>query len=207
MNYQTEQEKFWAGDFGDEYTDRNADHNIVTSNYAFFAKVLSKTIGVNSLLELGANRGLNLLAIGGLKPELKMTAVEINKKAAKECSKVPNVNVINQTIFDFVSDEQYDITMTRGVLIHINPNKLNEVYDILYKYSKKYIFVSEYYNPTPVEVSYRNNSDKLFKRDFAGELMDRYEDLELVDYGFVYHRDNNFPSDDNNWFLLRKGKE
>ena len=206
MNYQTEQEKFWAGDFGDEYTDRNADQNIVTSNYAFFAKVLSKTIGVNSLLELGANRGLNLLALGGLKPELKMTAVEINKKAAKECSKIPNVNVINQTIFDFASDEQYDITMTRGVLIHINPNKLNEVYDILYKYSKKYIFVSEYYNPTPVEVSYRNNSDKLFKRDFAGELMDRYEELELVDYGFVYHRDNNFPSDDNNWFLLRKGK-
>jgi len=44
----------------------------------------------------------------------------------------------------------------------------------------------------------------LFKRDFAGEMLDRFKDLELLDYGFVYHRDNNFPQDDLNWFLLRK---
>ena len=26
----------------------------------------------------------------------------------------------------------------------------------------------------------------------------------LVDYGFVYHRDNCFPQDDINWFLFEK---
>lgn len=56
----------------------------------------------------------------------------------------------------------------------------------------------------PVVVSYRGHEDRLFKRDFAGEMLDRYPDLELVDYGFVYHRDPNFPQDDPNWFLLRK---
>jgi spore coat polysaccharide biosynthesis protein SpsF len=44
----------------------------------------------------------------------------------------------------------------------------------------------------------------LFKRDFAGEMMDRYPDLKLLDYGFVYHRDPAFPDDDITWFLMEK---
>ncbi|MGE6567285.1 MULTISPECIES: hypothetical protein [Shewanella] len=37
---------------------------------------------------------------------------------------------------------------------------------------------------------------------WAGEMLDKYSDLTLVDYGFVYLRDINFPQDDTNWFLL-----
>ena len=29
-------------------------------------------------------------------------------------------------------------------------------------------------------------------------------DLTLLDYGFLYHRDNNFPQDDISWFLIEK---
>ena len=29
---------------------------------------------------------------------------------------------------------------------------------------------------------------ELFKPDFAGEMLDQYQDLEIVDYGFVWHR-------------------
>ena len=65
------------------------------------------------------------------------------------------------------------------------------------------MLIVEYYNPTPVTVSYRGNDDRLFKRDFAGEMIDKYN-MKLVDYGFVYHRDNMFPLDDMNWFLLEK---
>ena len=53
-----------------------------------------------------------------------------------------------------------------------------------------------------MEVTYRGHTGRLFKRDFAGELLDKYQDLELLDYGFQYHRDYNFPSDDSTWFLL-----
>ena len=45
---------------------------------------------------------------------------------------------------------------------------------------------------------------KLFKRDFAGEFLDRFADVRLVDYGFAYHRDPNFQQDDISWFLLEK---
>lgn len=94
--------------------------------------------------------------------------------------------------------------LIQTVLIHINPDYLPIVYDKLYETSRRYICVAEYYNPFPVEVLYRGNEEKLFKRDFAGELMDRHSDLVLVDYGFQYHRDNVFPLDDITWFLLEK---
>ena len=64
--------------------------------------------------------------------------------------------------------------------------------------------VAEYYNPTPVSINYRGHTDKLFKRDFAGEIMDMYPNLKLVDYGFIYHRDDAFPQDDITWFLMEK---
>jgi spore coat polysaccharide biosynthesis protein SpsF len=44
----------------------------------------------------------------------------------------------------------------------------------------------------------------LFKRDFASEIMERHPQMQLVDYGFVYRRDPNFPQDDITWFLMKK---
>ena len=96
------------------------------------------------------------------------------------------------------------MSLIKTVLIHINPDYLDRVYELLYTTAKKYIVLAEYYNPSPVSVVYRGNEDRLFKRDFAGEMLDKYGDLELVDYGFAYHRDNQFPQDDITWFLLRK---
>ena len=81
---------------------------------------------------------------------------------------------------------------------------LDVVYSKLYAASKRYILVCEYYNPAPVTINYRGHDDRLFKRDFAGELMEKYSDLELVDYGFCYKRDPAFPQDDVTWFLLEK---
>jgi spore coat polysaccharide biosynthesis protein SpsF len=52
-------------------------------------------------------------------------------------------------------------------------------------------------------VNYRGNENRLFKRDFAGELINKF-DMNLIDYGFTYHRDKHFPQDDLTWFLLEK---
>jgi spore coat polysaccharide biosynthesis protein SpsF len=64
--------------------------------------------------------------------------------------------------------------------------------------------ICEYYNPSPVAIPYRGHSDRLFKRDFAGEMLEMFADLKLVDYGFAYHRDPAFPQDDITWFLMEK---
>jgi hypothetical protein len=34
--------------------------------------------------------------------------------------------------------------------------------------------------------------------------MKMYPDLKLIDYGFVYHKDSNFPQDDVTWFIMEK---
>ena len=70
--------------------------------------------------------------------------------------------------------------------------------------STEYILICEYYNSTHVSIDCRGQSDRLVKRDFAGEMLDLYSNLKLKDYGFVYHRDVNLPLEDITWFLLEK---
>lgn len=202
--FKTEQEAFWAGNFGDEYASRNKSSQLLASNMAFFSKILPRTVGVNSLIEFGANIGMNLHAIRTLLPNVELSAIEINHHAVSELNRLQNLTVYPQSILDFSPDKTWDMVLIKGVLIHINPESLKQVYDRLYRSSSRYICVAEYYNPSPVEIMYRGHSDKLFKRDFAGELLDLYSDLKLVDYGFAYHRDTYFPQDDISWFLMEK---
>lgn len=203
--FQTEQEHFWATDFGNEYVARNKGANIIASNLALFAKILVRTQQIDSMIEFGSNIGLNLIALNQLLPKAHLAAVEINQSAATELQQnLPQVQLFQQSILNFTPEQTFDLVLIKGVLIHINPEKLSQVYDILYQSSARYICISEYYNPTPVTIPYRGHSDKLFKRDFAGEMLDRYSDLKLVDYGFSYHRDLHFPQDDTTWFLLEK---
>jgi pseudaminic acid biosynthesis-associated methylase len=207
--YGTEQEVFWAGDFGDAYVGRNRDPQMVARRIALFARILARTHGVSRVLELGANIGRNLLAIGSLKPEITFGAVEINDKAAEQLEPLSNTSVFRGSILDFSPADlgKYELTFTSGVLIHIDPDHLPDVYMRLHECSTKYVLLIEYYNPTPVEVTYRGHARRLFKRDFAGEMLDSFPDLELIDYGFQYHRDSNFPADDCTWFLMRKGPD
>lgn len=204
MYYKTQQEDFWAGDFGNHYIIRNKSYEHLASSISMYSKIVSKTKNIKSVIEFGSNIGINLEAIKMIIPRVELSAIEINENAIKILNKKENIKVYHKSIFDFEPDYQRDLVLIRGVLIHINPEYLNKVYEIMYKTTNRYICLAEYYNPKPVSIEYREERDKLFKRDFAGELMDNYPDLKLVDYGFVYHRDNNFPQDDITWFLLEK---
>ena len=77
-------------------------------------------------------------------PDIYGTAVEINAAAAHECEKIDGIKVVNTSIFDFIDSQKYDLTFTSGVLIHINPDKLDDVYQKLYEYSNRYILINEY---------------------------------------------------------------
>ncbi|MCK9294047.1 MAG: hypothetical protein M0P70_03100 [Desulfobulbaceae bacterium] len=203
-DFRTEQEAFWAGEFGSQYINRNPTDFELASRLAMFARIIDRTKGVRSLIELGANIGNNLRVLDQLLSGAELAAVEINQDAVDVLRQWGRTEVYHHSILDFRTDRQYDLSLICGVLIHMNPQVLPQVYDLLYQLSKRYIFLAEYYNPTPVEIPYRGHSGKLFKRDFAGEMLDRFSDLRLLDYGFIYHRDNNFPLDDLTWFLLER---
>lgn len=203
--FQTPQEGFWAGEFGNEYISRNKSDQLLASNLQLFGEVLSKTKDVNSCIEFGANVGMNLKALKLLSSELDMFAIEINKAAADGLAKwMGQKNVFHGSVLDFDIKKTWDLVVLKTVLIHINPDHLQDVYQKIYDSCGKYILIAEYYNPSPVVINYRGHDDRLFKRDFAGEMLDKYTDLELKSYGFSYHRDANFPQDDINWFLLEK---
>lgn len=203
-DWDTDQEAFWAGNFGDTYTDRNLGPTLLANRVALFAKVLDRLTDIETFLELGAGAGLNVRAIRVLRPAARITAVEINDTAVEHLRRLgPDVETVHDSILTFRPQRQYDMSLTRGVLIHIAPERLADVYDTLYEASRRYICVIEYYNPAPVEIEYRGEHGKLFKRDFAGDMLDRFPDLELLDYGFVYRRDP-WPQDDVTWFLMRK---
>ncbi len=203
--YKTDQEAFWAGDFGTEYIDRNQGDKLLAANLEFFSKALRGTRDLTSCIEFGANIGMNLKALNLLYPGIDASAIEINGDAAKQLSEViPAGNVHNTSILDFDATRTFDLTLIKGVLIHLNPEVLPQVYDKLIATAGRYLLVAEYYNPSPVAIPYRGHSDRLFKRDFAGEIMDRDSSLKLVDYGFAYRRDPVFPQDDITWFLMEK---
>ena len=198
-----EQELFWSESFGDDYTDRN-NRSLITNNINLFEKIL-KNIEIKTVFEIGCNRGLNLEAINTINNTIELNGLEINTKAYEILKNLNICNTLyNQSIFEYNSNDTYDLVFSKGVMIHINPDKLQLLYEKLYNMSKKYIVIAEYYSRQVQEINYRGNTNKLFKRDFCGEIMNKYSNLKLIDYGFVYHRDPKFPLDDITWFLLEK---
>jgi pseudaminic acid biosynthesis-associated methylase len=199
----SEQEAFWAGEFGDAYIERNVGEAVIAADAHMFEAVLACTSPIASVLELGSNVGLNLQGLQRLMPEADFDGVEINARAFAALNQIDGITAHHSSIQEFYSTKTWDLVFTKTVMIHLDPAALEPVYDKLHALSRKYVVVAEYYSPTPVEVEYRGHSRKLFKRDFAGEMLEKFDDLKLLDYGFVYHRDQ-FPQDDVNWFLMEK---
>ena len=205
--YKTPQEEFWAGSFGSEYIERNRSDSLHASNLAFFSRALERAGPIRSCVELGANIGMNLRALRELYPDIRCNAVEINAEAATQLAElIGDKNVFRGSIAEWSVSGSSDLSLVKGVLIHLNPALLPIAYERLHEASSRLVLIAEYYNPTPVEVSYRGHAGRLFKRDFAGEMLDRFTDLRLIDYGFCYHRDPKFPQDDVSWFLMEKVK-
>ena len=198
-----DQRSFWASEFGNDYINRNNSDELLASNLAFFSKIMN-VVNENpeDFLEFGANIGMNLKALKLLFPTSIYSGVEINAEACNQLRQTADFTY-ESSIEDFIPIETYEVVFSKGVLIHIGPENLPIVYQKMYESSNKWILIAEYYNPTPVGIDYRGHKNKLFKRDFAGEMLDFYPDLRLVDCGFSYHR-GTFPQDDISWFLLRK---
>ncbi len=196
------QEAFWAGDFGDVYTERNAVDT--EARKPFFRKVLSMTGPINSVCELGANKGHNLGTLKCINPALQITGVELNPQALAVLQTLEGITAVHSAIQDFKSTQSYDLVYTCGVLIHLNPDDLPATYQKMVQLSSKYILINEYFNPSPVALEYRGHAEKLFKRDFGREFLEANEgQVRVVEYGFLWQTAE--PAWDNTtWWLFEK---
>jgi spore coat polysaccharide biosynthesis protein SpsF len=202
--YGTPQEQLWAGEHTEAYIERSSGPLLLSAKTALYAQILAHVRDVKSVIEFGPNIGLNLQAIRTLLPYVEQTAVEINPAAAEILRKKQDIEVFNESLLNFKPSRTWDLAFTMGVLIHVNPDRLRDAYDLLYRASSRYVLMIEYYNPSPAMIMHRGMPDQMFKRDFPREMLEAHPDLNLLEYGFVYHRDPVFPLDDVTWFLFEK---
>ena len=107
-SFNTPQEEFWAGDFGNSYISRNESENLLSSNIVLFADVFSSLDKLpTSIMELGANIGMNVKAMQRLFPSASFTGVEINKQACEILSET-GCEVIHSSIVDAVTSKKYE---------------------------------------------------------------------------------------------------
>ena len=203
MSLKKECEDFWKGDFGYQYTKRNS-LDLIPSVVRTWSSILEKLSSkINCVFEFGTNSGINLDAIKLLLPEIKTHGVEINKFAC-DIATSKGHDVLNFSFYDLEVQKKFDLVFTYTVLIHVPPENLNNIYEKLYNMSQKYILICEYFSREPEDVKYRGFENKLYKRDFASEFLEKYPSLELIDYRFFWRNDNVFKEDDITYFLFKK---
>ena len=158
-----------------------------------------------SILEGGANIGLNLRALRHVTPA-DLYAVEPNAGAIGALIAdgiIPAERAARATLDAIPFDTgSVDLAFTSTVLIHVPDDTLEASLDELYRASRQYLLCIEYFAPEPTTVPYRGHDDLLFKRDYGGLWMDRFPDLRLVADGFFWKRTTGL--DNVNWWLFRK---
>ena len=114
----------WRGEFGDEYSKRNpASPSAVAAAVAALAPIWQHLRPrPSSVLEVGPNRGRNLLALKQF-ADVNLYGVEPNTSALGELRSNPALNAENLYEGDLahlpLPDDFVDMTFTSGVLIQI----------------------------------------------------------------------------------------
>jgi len=184
---ETEQMKFWKGDFGNEYTERNTGDwdNFYKEQWgitrtALNKDFLSKIKKESTILEVGCNLGnqLKILEKDGF---TNLYGIEINKKALTIARNNKSFNLVEGSALDIpFKDDYFDLVFTSGVLIHISPKDLPTVIDEMYRVSNKYIWCFEYFSDECKEIEYRGNKNRLWKNNFMKLFIERHPDLKVV---------------------------
>lgn len=204
------QEGLWRGEFGDTYITRNAITDAkLAALTANWARILACTAGMpaESFLEVGANIGLNLLAIRRL-TTADLHALEPNAKARQQMiddAVVPEQNILEGLATNIaLPDSSIDAAFTSGVLIHIHPDKLLASCREIHRVARRYVICVEYFSDKEEEILYRGHTQALFKRDFGAFYMDNFSDLRLLDYGFAWRRATTL--DNLTWWVFEKSQ-
>jgi len=204
----TPQVEFWRGDFGNAYTDRNALRpELMRARTMLWSEILRvmRGDGPRTILEVGANIGVNLRALSVLTDAHKR-AVEPND-TARAILVEDNVVAADDARPGTAASIPWpnasaDLVFTSGVLIHIHPDHLEASMRDIHRVSSRWVLSIEYFSDRPEEVRYRGHEGVLFKRDFGGMWLDLFPDLKLADCGFCWKRETGL--DNLTWWLFRK---
>ena len=196
----SQQLEAWQGEFGTAYTTRNVpDWHIRLPAFRHMLDGLS----ITSALEIGCNRGHNLLALAELLPDCEIVGIEPNGVAlgiAQAAS--PRITALYGHALDIpFPDGSFDLVFTAGVLIHLPLASLSQALRNMHRASRRYLLSIEYSAETETAIPYRGSNELLWKRDFLRHYQAEFPTLALIGSGY-WGIENGF--DRTHWWLFEK---
>jgi pseudaminic acid biosynthesis-associated methylase len=199
-------EDFWKNKITESYARDNSvfDEQLGISAWEIILSTIDKS-NISSYLDCGSNIGRNIAFLKKVLPAATSSIVELARGPYDKCLKDFQIDEsFLGPLKDVKFERKFDLVFTSGVLIHVNPDDLLESMGRMFDLSSRYILIAEYFNRTPVMVSYRGEDDRLFKRDF-GKLFVENFDCKVLDYGFLWgHVFDNSGFDDVTYWLFEK---
>lgn len=163
--------ELWAGEFGNDYLARNQVNWL--ERVPFWNRIMRRT-GARSVFEMGVNAGWNLSAILHDHLWAEVAGNDINPLACAQ-AQAAGLNVVNKLDFTTEVPGKFELVFTAGVLIHIEPEYLEEVMRALVEKSYRWVLAVEYEADTETQVEYRGHTEKCWKRPYG----DLYQALGL----------------------------
>ena len=203
------QEEFWAKDLETTYIESNPyleedQAKLAEKAWATMLREIDTT-KLRSFLECGSNIGRNIQTLSRVLPNASANIIEINPIALETCK---SNNLIELEYLGSIKNasfpKKFDLVFTCGVLIHINPDDLLQTVSKMFELSNQYVIVAEYFNRTPISISYRGEVDKLFKRDWGKFVLENFP-AKLIDYGFLWgHEYDDSGFDDITYWVFQR---
>lgn len=144
----TLQESAWEGSHGFKYVIHHLPEDWRATRIEKWKTILSRTSEVESVFEVGCNIGANLNALRLLLPDAFLSGIEANSYAAYEASKIKNSYVYSGSTSEISKiNRKFDLVFSRGVLIHINPDLIDDLLKEMILMSGKYLLIWENFSP------------------------------------------------------------
>ena len=152
----------YNNDLWNQYTSEN--ENQIDGEQSKFIFYLSAALGARSVCEAGCNIGNNLSAFPS---NFRVHGIDANEGAIEKAKEryqnftfnVENLKNISQ------SDSSFDVVFTRGVLIHIPDEEMEQVMNELLRITKKWVFNLEYFGEDGKMIKWKRGNDLLWFRD------------------------------------------
>lgn len=117
----------------------------------FLAEKIAAFAPINSILEVGCNSGPNLYLLAKRFPQAQIVGIDINSKAVQYGNAqfaqegIPNVKLSLGKADELgqFQDKSFDVVFTRAVLIHIGPDKINNVIKEMIRITRRALILVE----------------------------------------------------------------
>jgi len=194
----------WSGRIGDSYFKRNpVTDDGLARRKAWLCKVLCHLDPPpRTILEIGAGAGDNLIVLDELLPGAELFATEPNAAARGAMMEaLPNVSAFSHSAQGLsLGDGTMDLVFTVCCLIHVPADELNQALSEIYRISRKWIVISEYFAARPEHIDWRGSH--IWKCDFGSALMDLFPTVKPVACNFEWKPLTGL--DHCTWWVFRK---